>query len=94
MKTTKDDRFNAVLVATLVGALMFTALPSHANAAESATCAAATHGFDARLASKADQGYPALRGFVIRNRAIYQMDMNEAVSRVEQQRKVVAACGK
>ena len=94
MKTTKDDRLNAVLVATFVGALAFAALPTHANAAEAATCPAAQHSLDARLAAKADQGFPALRGFVIRNRAIYQIDVNEAVGRVEQQRKAVATCGK
>ena len=93
MKTNKDNRLNAVLVASFVGALMFTALPSHAKAAEATTCPAAQHRFDARLAAKADQGFPALRGFVIRTRAIYQMDVDEALARVEQQRKAVATCG-
>jgi|GEM_PF-4169671 len=91
MKNQKDDRLNAVLVAALVGALTFTALPSHAKAAESAPCATNAHALDARLSARADQSYASLRSFVVRTRTIYELNVPEALDRVARYRQ---ACGK
>lgn len=85
---------STLLTSCMVGALMLTTLPSHANAAEPAHCVGTYTGLDARLTARADQGAPALRNFVLRTRTIYQMDVTEAVARVDRYRKVVDNCGK
>ena len=85
---------STLLTSCMVGALMFTTLTSHANAAETAHCVGPYNGLDARLAARADQGAPALRNFVFRTRAIHQLDVTEAVARVDRYRKSVDNCGK
>jgi hypothetical protein len=80
-----------LLTSCMVGALMATALPSHAKAAESAPCVIDQHTLDARLAARADQSFTSLRNFVVRTRTIYELNVPEALDRVERYRQV---CGK
>ncbi len=47
---------------------------------------------DGRLAAKTDEGVVPLRRFVERTRMIFQLDMQEALQRVERHRQAASAC--
>ncbi len=76
-----------VVVPLLLGA----GKPAHA--ASVATCPSTNPAtLDARLAAKADEGMVPLHRFVMRTRMVYQLDMNEALTRAERYRRAVDTC--
>ena len=62
--------------------LLMVGAPS-ANAAETPACSGSRTALEARITCAADQGPAALRNFVTRTRAIYQLDYETAVARAD-----------
>lgn len=73
------------LLATAAAGVLLVAAHGTAHAADASTCAQGSR-FDARLVALADRGVGDLRAFVIRTRTIHQLDMTEAMARVDRQR--------
>lgn len=63
-----------------------------AQSATVATCPSSRHALDERLTKKADEGIVPLARFVTRTRMIYQLNVPEAVDRVEHYRQALSAC--
>jgi hypothetical protein len=72
---------------------MLLLMHGNARAATPSACEpTAVSTLDQRLAAKADEGLVPLRRFIERTRMIYQLDMADALKRVNQRREAERAC--
>jgi hypothetical protein len=88
-----------VIFAACVGVVPFEASANDAQAVAAATvseaeCVGATHlsPIQGRIADLATQGLVPLRAFILRTRAVYQLDLMETVGWLDQRRALLAAC--
>jgi hypothetical protein len=64
------------------------------SAVSAAECVGAAHlsPIQGRVADLATQGLVPLRAFILRTRAVYQLDLMETVAWLDQRRALLAAC--
>ena len=89
-----------ITFAACVGSVPLQALATEApvvaaSTATEAECQRAAHpsGVQGRVVELGAQGIVPLRSFVLRTRAIYQLDLMETVAWLDQRRALLAACG-